>query len=146
LADWGLKGTVIVEGCVNGAALGARTLKEWDSDRWFIQLAATWCKSADLRPGDTLSVDCVLADEGTSEGLQAVLEAEPDLTRRWAQIPSDQARVAMEHVRAGKIPATQSRRAEALATRLRAQRKEAMRAAHWGPSASHGISPPPRRG
>jgi hypothetical protein len=122
LAGWGLKGTVVVEGRVNGAALGRRTLKKWGVDRWFIELAAPLCKVAGLKQGDTLAVDLVLADEGVPEELQAVLDSEPDLARRWARVPGAQARAAMEHVRAGKHPATRARRAEAVAARLRAHR------------------------
>jgi hypothetical protein len=120
MADWGLAGTVVVEGRVNGTSLGRRTLKKWDADRWFVELAAPLCKAADLKQGDKLNVELVLADEGPPEELQAVLEAQPDLARRWSQVPRAQARAAMEHVRAGKSPSTRTRRAEALAARLRA--------------------------
>jgi hypothetical protein len=122
LAGWGLTATVIVDGRINGTPLGRRALKKWDADRWYIELTAPLCKAAGLQPGDALSVELVLADQREPGELQAVLQAEPDLARRWARVPRAQARAAMEHVRAGKDPTTRARRAAALAARLRAQR------------------------
>lgn len=37
LARWRLTGTTTVEGTLDGVALGRRSLKRWDDERWFIE-------------------------------------------------------------------------------------------------------------
>jgi hypothetical protein len=36
IAKWKLSGTTVVEGTINGAPMGRRTIKPWDERRWFI--------------------------------------------------------------------------------------------------------------
>lgn len=117
VAPWGLQATTLVEGTANGHALERRTLKRWDTSPrspWFLEFTAPWCKAAGVAVGDALQVELTRASTDVPAELQALLTQSPGRAAVWQGLSGAMQRVAMEHIRAGKSPATRERRAALL--------------------------------
>ena len=123
VSTWGLAGTTMVEGTVNGHALGRRSMKRWssapDAD-WFVEYTAPFCALAGIAVGDRLAITLWPADSGLPAELEAPLGRDPVLRSAWDRLSEYVRRTQMEHVRAGKSAATRGRRAAAILQRLAA--------------------------
>lgn len=111
VAAWGIETTTTVEGSLGGVPLGRRSLKRWDSARWFIELPraalAALGKSTDERA--TLVIRKA-SDELPAE-LSALLAEDAPARARWEARSDAQRRMLREDVLAAKTPAARERRA-----------------------------------
>src|SRR6185503_21378989 len=57
IQPWMLTETTVIEGTLNGASIGRRTIKHWDDERWFIEIPETLCRLANVDTGDTVQLD-----------------------------------------------------------------------------------------
>jgi hypothetical protein len=73
VAGWQLSGPTVVEAVVNGVAIGRRSLKRWDEDRWFVELAQPMCDRAAVDTGDRVALELRLASEEVPEQLAALI-------------------------------------------------------------------------
>jgi hypothetical protein len=55
LEGWKLGGTTVVEAMINGIDVGRRSLKKWDDDRWFVELAQSMCERVGVDTGDRVT-------------------------------------------------------------------------------------------
>lgn len=111
LHDWGLEGTTVVEGTLNGASLGRRSLKRWDEDRWFMDLPESLCRLAAVEVGDTVELRISVASDELPDELVHLLEDSPAASAKWERMTESQRRMLREHVLAAKRPETRARRA-----------------------------------
>lgn len=61
LKGWQLGGTTVVEAMMNGIAVGRRSLKRWDDDRWFVELAQPMSERIGVDTGDPVTLSLRLA-------------------------------------------------------------------------------------
>lgn len=111
VARWEIKGTTVVEGSLNGAEMGRRTLKPWDDQRWFIELPESLCRKAQVDTGDSVTITLRIAPAGLPEELAQLIANDPMAKARWEKLTSSQQRMLRENVAAAKRPATRQRRA-----------------------------------
>jgi hypothetical protein len=117
-----LRATAVVEGTVNGHLIGRRSIKRWDSSErspWFVDFTATFCKQAEIMVGDKLEVALWLATSALPVELESALHESPSLRAAWNELSDYTKRNSAEHVHAGKLPATRSRRAAAIIATLK---------------------------
>ena len=122
VAPWGLAGTTVVEGAINGHACGRRSLKRWSNEEasnWFLELTAPFCKLAGLQVGDPLDVSLRLASPALPSELEALLRDDPALRAAWDRLSESARRMAQEHILGAKSEATRTRRALAVVEGLR---------------------------
>lgn len=123
VAPWGLRGTTVVEGDMNGHAIGRRSIKRWDASPdadWFVELAAPFCKAAGIAVGDALTVALSRASEEVPAELEALLADAPSLRDAWNRVSDAKRRATMEHIRAAKSAATRASRASTAVRALQA--------------------------
>ena len=109
---WKLNGTTVVEGTINGVALGRRSLKRWDDRRcWWIDLPGPLCKKAKIDTGDRVSLRIHLASDELPAELKELLEDEPRAKARWDKLTIAQQRMLREEIFAAKGSETRKRRA-----------------------------------
>jgi len=122
---WGLAGTTVIEGTVNGISFGRRTIKAWGtgSDDWFVEMPSPFCKAARLSVGDRVAVHLKLADMSTPKELESLLSTSKGLSAAWQSLPASERRDAGEHIRSAKAQATRERRATCIAEKLRSTAK-----------------------
>jgi len=120
IASWKLAGTTVIEGTANGHAFGRRNIKAWgkESDNWFLEFTAPFCRAAGLGVGDSISLQLRVADMSLPAELEILLLTSKARKRSWAKLTDAQRRDASEHVRAAKSLAARKRRAEAVVGRL----------------------------
>ena len=117
IAPWKLTGTTTVEGTINDAELGRRSLKRWDErECWWIDLPEPLCKKAKLETGDTVKLTIRLAAEDLPAELKQLLKENPDAKARWSKLTPAQQRMLREEIFAAKTPATRLRRATKILT------------------------------
>jgi hypothetical protein len=122
LEKWKLVGTTVVEAIINGIAVGRRSLKKWDDDRWFIELAQTMCERIGVDTGDRVNLSLRLAPDELPDELATVLIESRRARAAWATLtPAEQRRVR-EEIFAAKSAATRRRRAERALGVSRAER------------------------
>jgi hypothetical protein len=74
LSPWCLTGTTVIEGTANGHPFGRRTIRAWgkESDDWFVEFTAPFCKAASLNVGDDVALELRLADTSTPKELEPI--------------------------------------------------------------------------
>jgi hypothetical protein len=113
IEPWKLRGTTTVEGTINGAELGRRSLKRWDERNcWWMDLPEPLCKKAKLEIGDEVKLILRLASEDLPEELQELLRTNGVAKAHWEKLTQPQQRMLREDVFAAKTSATRRRRAE----------------------------------
>lgn len=112
LDGWKLDGTTVVEATVNGVAVGRRSLKKWDDDRWFVELAQPMCDLAGVDTGDRVKLSLRLASAELPEELATLLARNRRAQAAWAKLTSAQQRMLREEVFAAKSTDARRRRAE----------------------------------
>lgn len=112
LEGWRLDGTTVVEAMINGIAIGRRSLKRWDRDRWFIELTQPMCKRAGVDTGDRVNLSVCLASEELPEELSDLLSGSRRAQAAWTKLTPAQQRALREEVFAAKATDTRRRRAE----------------------------------
>jgi hypothetical protein len=113
LADWRLSGTTVVDAWVDQHALGRRTLKKWDENRWFIELPERFCKAHTLEIGERVDLELARVSEELPEELEAVLKRSQEARQAWACMSASRQRIIRESVIAGKQKVTREKRAAA---------------------------------
>ena len=112
IAPWKLTETTTIEGTINDAELGRRSLKRWDEGKcWWIDLPEPLCKKAKIETGDTVRLTIRLASEDLPEELQQLLEENETAKVRWSKLTPAQRRMLREEIFAAKTSATRLRRA-----------------------------------
>lgn len=111
LASWQLSGTTTIELAINDVAVGRRTVKKWDEDRWFLSITEADCRQLGVDTGASIRLTLRLASEELPEELAELLRAEPAATRAWERLTPAQQRMLREEIAAAKQPATRARRA-----------------------------------
>jgi hypothetical protein len=112
VAGWRLgQTTTTVDVTLDGSAIGRRSLKYWDSDRWFVELPADICRRLGLELGTRVSVELQLVSTALPAELQRLLEVSARAAAVWGRLSAGQQRMVREHVAGAKAPATRTRRA-----------------------------------
>ena len=125
VAAWGLTGTTIVEGSINGHDFGRRSIKRWSSEEasdWFLEFTAPFCKAAGIEVGNQLDVSLKLASNAVPAELEVLLRNDPALLATWRQLSEYARRAGQEHIANAKSKVTRARRAAAIVDGLRARR------------------------
>lgn len=112
LKGWKLGGTTVVEAMINGIAVGRRSLKRWDDDRWFIEVAQPMCERIGVDTGDPVTLSLRLASDALPDELATLLAGSRRARAAWAQLTPAQQRMLREEVFAAKSADTRRRRAE----------------------------------
>jgi hypothetical protein len=112
LDGWKLDGTTVVEATVNGVAVGRRSLKKWDDDRWFVELAQPMCDRAGVDTGDRVKLSLRLASDELPEEIATLLAGSRRAQAAWAKLTLAQQRMLREEVFAAKSADARRRRAE----------------------------------
>jgi len=113
IKSWKLAATTTVIGTLNGHAMGRRGIKQWDDQRWFIELPQPLCQAAGVDTGDRVTLVIQLAPEELPAELEALLATDPRAKQAWSRLPSGSQRMLREHVAAAKQTSTRARRAAA---------------------------------
>jgi hypothetical protein len=117
VAPWKLTTTTTVEGTINGADLGRRSLKRWDERNcWWIDLPNPLCKKAKLETGDEVTLTIRLAAADLPEELEELLKTDRVAKANWERLTQAQQRMLREDIFAARTSATRRRRAEKLLT------------------------------
>ena len=111
VAAWKLAGTTTIEGTINGNDLGRRSLKCWDSARWFIELAEPICKGAGVDTGDRVELRIRIASEELPEELRSLIEKDAKARKAWQSLSAGSQRMLREEILALKRTATRERKA-----------------------------------
>jgi len=114
IQPWMLTETTVIEGTLNGASIGRRTIKHWDDERWFIEIPETLCRLANVDTGDTVQLDIRRASTDMPGELVALLTQNPAAKSAWDRLSASQQRMLREHVASAKNAETRSRRASGL--------------------------------
>jgi hypothetical protein len=118
VAKWGLTTTTTIEGSINGAPFGRRSIKRWDERQcWWIDLPDPLCRKAGVEVGDKVQLELRLADETLPDELAALLQQKPAFKKTWDKLTSSQ-RMLREDVAAARHSDTRRRRAERLLRRF----------------------------
>ena len=112
LKGWKLAGTTVVEAMINGIAVGRRSLKKWDDDRWFVELPQPMCERIGVDTGDRVDLSLRLASDELPDELATLLEASRRAKAAWAKLTTAQQRMLREKILAGKSAETRRRWAE----------------------------------
>ncbi len=110
VARWKLTATTTVEGTLDGAALGRRSLKRWDDERWFIELRRDLLDAVGKSPGDRATLVITRASATLPAELQGLIDADPAARRCWECRTEAQKRMLREEVLAAKSPVARERR------------------------------------
>lgn len=108
---WKLEGTTTVDAVLGGVALGRRSLKRWDDERWFLELRNEHLAEVAKPIGTRLTLVIAPASEDLPEEMQRLFELEPDSRTRWDALTKAQRRGLREEVLAAKSSAARERRA-----------------------------------
>jgi hypothetical protein len=112
LEGWKLGGTTVVEAMINGIDVGRRSLKKWDDDRWFVELAQSMCERVGVDTGDRVNLTLRLASDDLPDELASLLAGSRRAQVAWAKLTPAQQRMLREEVFAAKAADTRRRRAE----------------------------------
>ncbi len=112
LQGWQLVGTTVVEATVNGVAVGRRTLKRWDPDRWFVELTQPICERAGIDTGDRVNLTLELVSDELPSELAMLLSSNRRAQAAWGRLTAAQQRMLREEVFAAKSADTRRRSAE----------------------------------
>jgi hypothetical protein len=82
VARWGLNATTTIEGSINGAPLGRRSIKLWKERRcWFIDLPVAVCRKAGVEIGDRVDIELRVADASFPDELAALTRGKRHVRR-----------------------------------------------------------------
>ena len=112
LKGWKLAGTTVVEAMINGIAVERRSLKKWDDDRWFVELAQPMCERIGVDTGDRVNLSIRLASDELPDELATLLEDSRRARAAWARLTTVQQRMLREEIFAAKSAETRRRRGE----------------------------------
>lgn len=112
LKGWKLADTTVVEAMINGVTVGRRSLKKWDDDRWFVELAQPVCERAGVDTGDRVNLFLHEASDELPDELTTVLAESRRAQAAWAKLTPAQQRMLREEIFAAKSADTRRRRAE----------------------------------
>jgi hypothetical protein len=112
LEGWALAGTTVVEANINGIAIGRRSLKKWDDDRWFVELAQPMCERAGVETGDRVILSLRLASDELPDELAPLLAGSRLAQAAWAKLTPAQQLMLREEVFAARSADTRQRRAK----------------------------------
>jgi hypothetical protein len=117
IAPWKLEGTTVVEGTINGAEMGRRSLKRWDERNcWWIDLPEPLCKKVGLDTDDQVTLRIRLASEDLPEELKELIANNEQAKANWEKLTQAQQRMLREEIFAAKTSVTRLRRAEKMLT------------------------------
>ena len=117
IAKWKLTETTTIEGTINGAELGRRSLKRWDERNcWWIDLPEPLCKKAKLETGDEVKLTIRLASEDLPPELEQLLKENATAKANWTKLTTAQQRMLREDIFAAKTSATRIKRATRVLT------------------------------
>ncbi|MFN7970999.1 MAG: DUF5990 family protein [Acidobacteriota bacterium] len=108
---WRLAATTTVEGTLDGAPIGRRSLVRWDQDRWFVELRRDTLAAAGKGPGERAVLAIAVASQDLPAELAALIDAVPEARARWDAHTKAQQRMLREEILGAKAPATRDRRA-----------------------------------
>jgi Bacteriocin-protection, YdeI or OmpD-Associated/Domain of unknown function (DUF1905) len=111
VASWKITDTTTIEGTINGSDLGRRSIKKWDTDRWFVDLPERICRRASVEVGDQVHLNLRIASEALPEELVHVLAASPKAHKAWDHLNRSARRMIREYVASAKLHNTRLRRA-----------------------------------
>ncbi|HWQ34933.1 MAG TPA: YdeI/OmpD-associated family protein [Blastocatellia bacterium] len=111
IEHWALKETTVVEVELNGRRVERRTIKNWDSERWFISITEKDCRLLGLETGDSADVTLKAASAELPEELISLLLTDSRASAAWNRMTPGQQRMLKEEIAAGKQSATRARRA-----------------------------------
>lgn len=110
--SWKLQGTTTVEVTVNGVNIGRRSLKRWDDRNcWFMDLADTVCRKANVDTGDCVKLSLAIASAELPAELAQLILKNLQARARWERLTPGQKRMLREEILAAKQPATRARHA-----------------------------------
>lgn len=112
LKEWELAGTTVVEAMINGIPVGRRSLKKWDHNRWFVELAQPMCERAGVDTGDRVNLSVHLVSDELPDELATLLADSRRAQAAWAKLTPAQQRMLREEIFAAKSADTRRRRAE----------------------------------
>ncbi len=110
LERWKLTATTTVEGTLDGVALGRRSLKRWDQERWFVELPRGLLEAVGKAPGDRATLRITRASAALPAELRRLIETDPEARARWEARSEAQRRMLREEVLAVKSPLARERR------------------------------------
>lgn len=102
IAPWKLAETTTVEGTLNEAPLGRRSLKRWDEHRWWIDLPAPLCKKTGIEEGDRVTLELRIASTELPVELALLIKADARAAAAWKKLTPAQQRMLREEVAAVK--------------------------------------------
>lgn len=111
LAAWQLTKTAGVDCMLNGVAIGRRTLKRWDAQRWFVELPERTCQRAGVDVGDRVTLSIRLAPTDMPQELSDLVRRDPKARLAWSALSESRRRMLQEEVRAAVRVETRVRRA-----------------------------------
>lgn len=111
VARWKISATTTVEGTLDGVALGRRSLKRWDDERWFLELRRDLLDAIQKSPGDRATLEITRASATLPAEIQGLIDADPAARRRWDSRTEAQQRMLREEVLAAKSAVARERRA-----------------------------------
>lgn len=111
VARWKLTATTTVEGTLDGLALGRRSLKRWDDERWFIELPRDLLAAVGKSPGDRATLLISRASATLPTELQRLIDMDAEARTRWDSRTAAQQRMLREEVLAAKSAEARERRA-----------------------------------
>ncbi len=133
VAAWGLTRTPTVEGTLDGAPIGRRSLVHWDEQRWFIELRRELTVSIGRGVGDLATLTIHPASTELPTELCEVIEADPGAALRWEAASAAQQRMIREDILGAKTSAARRRRAEKALAPCERPPKPAVKLAGAGP-------------
>lgn len=110
LARWKLTATTTVEGTLDGVALGRRSLKRWDDERWFLGLRRDLLDAIGKSPGDRATLAIERASAELPAELKKLIDTDARACRCWESHTEAQKRMLREEVLAVKSSLARERR------------------------------------
>lgn len=115
VARWGLSDTTTIEGSINGAPLGRRSIKHWVKRKcWWIDVPAAVCRKARIDVGDRVDMELRVADTSLPDELVAVSRQQPKAERAWQRLTRSQQRMLREDITVARRRQTRQKRAQRL--------------------------------
>jgi Family of unknown function (DUF5990)/Bacteriocin-protection, YdeI or OmpD-Associated/Domain of unknown function (DUF1905) len=111
VAAWGISATTTVEGTLDGAPIGRRSLVRWDHDRWYLELRHELTQAVGKAVGDRATLVIRVASAELPAELRGLLETDPDALGRWESYTPARQRMIREEVLGAKTAAARERRA-----------------------------------
>lgn len=111
IAAWRLGGTTLLEVALAGRPVGQRSIKRWDSERWFVDITQADCKQGGFDTGDRVPIALRRASTRPPVELERAIASSAKAKAAWQGLTPSQQRMVHQHVGAAKQPATRTARA-----------------------------------